>query len=143
LTFPPAEAIKALKRVLAGETLVCAREHLTIERSLSHGSVAALRHNWDGKRGKLQIGVWLLCGAEGCPVAVEVYPGNRGDPTTLASQILKVRERWGLNRVVWVGDRGLLTDARIDQELRPVEGLEWITALRAPALGAMVEGCEL
>jgi transposase len=255
----PPEAIEALKRVLAGETLVSAQEHLTIERSLSHGAVAAvvgtlrklgleqlihsrrsverdravalvaarvlrstsrlalsraldpetatstlgevlgvegatsdqlyaamdwlvrgqeriegklakrhlkegtlllydvtstyfegrscplaaLGHNRDGKKGKLQIVVGLLCAADGCPVAVEVYPGNTADPKTLASQIFRVRERWGLRRVVWVGDRGLLTDARIEEELRPVEGLEWITALRAPALGALVESGEL
>ncbi len=72
-------------------------------------------------------------------MAVEVYPGNTGDPTTLASQILKVRERFGLDRVVWVADRGLLTDARIRGELRPVEGLDWITALRAPAIQSLVE----
>lgn len=255
----PPEAIEALKRVLAGETLVSAQEHLTIERSLSHGAVAAvvgtlrklgleqlihsrrsverdravalvaarvlrstsrlalsraldpetatstlgevlgvegatsdqlyaamdwlvrgqeriegklakrhlkegtlllydvtstyfegrgcplaaLGHNRDGKKGKLQIVVGLLCAADGCPVAVEVYPGNTADPKTLASQIFRVRERWGLRRVVWVGDRGLLTDARIEEELRPVEGLDWITALRAPALGALVESGEL
>jgi transposase len=105
--------------------------------------LAALGHNRDGKKGKLQIVVGLLCAADGCPVAVEVYPGNTGDPTTLASQIFKVRERWGLSHVVWVGDRGLLTDARIDEELRPVEGLEWVTALRAPAIGALVDAGEL
>jgi transposase len=255
----PPEAIEALKRVLAGETLVSAEEHLTIERSLAHGAVAAvvgtirrvglaevlhsrrsaerdravalvaarvlratsrlalaraldpetatgtlgevlgvegvtsdqlyaamdwlgrgqariekklaarhltegtlllydvtstyfegrscplaaLGHNRDGKKGKLQIVVGLLCAADGCPVAVEVFPGNTTDSTTLASQILKVRERWGLTHVVWVGDRGLLTDARIDQELRPVEGLKWITALRAPAIGALVDEGDL
>ena len=255
----PPEAIEALKRVLAGETLVSTEEHLTIERSLAHGAVAAvvgtirklgleqvlhsrrsaerdravalvagrileatsrlalaraldpetatstlgevlevegvtsdqlyaamdwlgrgqariekklaarhlkegtlllydvtstyfegrscplaaLGHNRDGKKGKLQIVVGLLCAGDGCPVAVEVFPGNTSDSTTLASQILKVRERWGLTQVVWVGDRGLLTDARIDAELRPVEGLEWITALRAPAIGALVDGGDL
>lgn len=96
-------------------------------------------HNRDKKKGKLQIVVGLLCASGGCPVAVEVYPGNTGDPTTLASQIFKVRERWGLKRVVWVADRGLLTDARIREELRPVEGLDWITALRAPAIQSLVE----
>jgi hypothetical protein len=255
----PPEAIEALKRVLAGETLVSTEEHLTIERSLAHGAaaavvgmirklglpevlhsrrsverdravalvaarvlratsrlalaraldretatstlgevlgvegvtsdqlygamdwlarsqqriekklaarhleegtlllydvtstyfegrscpLAALGHNRDGKKGKLQIVVGLLCAADGCPVAVEVFPGNTSDSTTLASQILKVRERWGLTHVVWVGDRGLLTDARIDEELRPVEGLEWITALRAPAIGALVDEGDL
>jgi transposase len=106
-------------------------------------SLAALGHNRDGKKGKLQIVVGLLCAPDGCPVAVEVYPGNTGDPTTLASQIFKVRERWGLEHVVWVADRGLLTDARIDEEIRPVEGLDWITALRSPAIGGLVDGGEL
>lgn len=105
--------------------------------------LAKLGHNRDDKKDKLQIVVGLLCAEGGCPVAVEVYPGNTADPTTLASQIFKVRERWGLRHVVWVGDRGLLTDARIREELRPVEGLEWITALRAPAIGALVESAVL
>jgi hypothetical protein len=101
--------------------------------------LAKLGHNRDGKKGKLQIVVGLLCARDGAPVAVEVYPGNTGDPTTLASQIFKVRERWRLRHVVWVGDRGLLTDARIREELRPVDGLGWISALRAPAIGALVK----
>jgi transposase len=101
--------------------------------------LAKLGHNRDDKKDKLQIVVGLLCAEGGCPVGVEVYPGNTADPTTLATQIFKVRERWGLKHVVWVGDRGLLTDARIREELRPVEGLQWITALRAPAIGALVE----
>jgi len=102
--------------------------------------LAKLGHNRDKKKGKLQIVVGLLCGPDGCPVGVEVYPGNTGDPTTLASQIFKVRERWGLRHVVWVADRGLLTNARIDKEIRPAEGLEWITALRSPAIAALVAG---
>jgi hypothetical protein len=100
--------------------------------------LAALGHNRDQKKDRLQIVVGLLCAADGCPVGVEVYPGNTADPTTLATQIFKVRERWGLKHVVWVGDRGLLTEARIEEELRGVEGLDWITALRAPAIAALV-----
>ena len=88
-------------------------------------------HSRDGKKGKLQIVYGLLCNAEGCPVAVEVYAGNTGDPATLADQIRKVRARFGLARVVFVGDRGMLTSARIDEELRPVEGLDWVSALRS------------
>jgi hypothetical protein len=99
--------------------------------------LAALGHNRDGKENKLQIVIGLLCTREGCPVAVEVFPGNTGDPTTLGSAIHKVRNRFGLRNVVFVGDRGLLTNARIDEELRP-EGLDWISALRAPAIAALV-----
>src|SRR5690606_22678266 len=95
-----------------------------------HCPLARIGHSRDGKKGSLQIVYGLLCNADGCPVAVEVYAGNTGDPTTLRDQIGKVRERFGLERVVFVGDRGLLTSARINEELRPVEGLDWISALR-------------
>ena len=88
----------------------------------------------DKKRGKLQIVIGLLCSREGCPVAVEVFDGNTADPATLAPQIKKLRERFGLDRVVLVGDRGMLTEARIREEVEPVEGLSWISALRAPAI---------
>lgn len=92
--------------------------------------LAAIGHSRDGQKGTLQIVFGLLCDAEGCPVAVEVYAGNTGDPTTLRDQIAKVRRRFGLERVVFVGDRGLLTSARIREELAPVEGLDWVSALR-------------
>jgi len=88
----------------------------------------------DKKRGKLQIVIGLLCNREGRPVAVEVFEGNTGDPKSVAPQIKKLRERFGLERIVVVGDRGMLTDARIREDLGPVEGLSWITALRAPAI---------
>jgi hypothetical protein len=87
-----------------------------------------------GDRPQLVIG--LLCSADGCPVAVEVFDGNTADPATLAPQIDKLRQRFRLQRVVMVGDRGLLTSARIEQTLRPA-GLDWITALRAPAIKAL------
>ena len=74
-----------------------------------------------------------MCTADGCPVAVEVFEGNTADPMTLAAQIDKLKQRFKLQRVVMVGDRGILTSARIKQTLRPA-GLDWITALRAPAI---------
>ena len=95
-------------------------------------------HARGGKRGKLQIVFGLLTNAEGCPVAVEVFAGNTADPRTLAPQVQKVRQRFGLQHVVWVGDRGVLTDARLRAELQPA-GLDWITALRAPAIRQLVE----
>ena len=91
----------------------------------------------DGKKGKLQIVYGLLCNAQGCPIAVEVYEGNTADPSTLVDQIHKVRERFELERVVFVGDRGMLTSARINEELRPVEGLDWISALRSDAIAKL------
>jgi transposase len=101
--------------------------------------LAKLGHNRDGKRGKLQIVIGLLCDPDGRPVAVEVFDGNTGDPTTLAPQIAKLRERFGLERVVLVGDRGMLTSARIREELRPVDGLSWISALRGPAIAKLAD----
>ena len=100
--------------------------------------LAKLGYSRDGKSGKLQIVVGLVCSAEGCPVAVQVFPGNTADPTTLSAALGKVRERFGLERVVLVGDRGLVTSARIREELLPV-GLDWITALRAPQIKLLVE----
>jgi len=92
-----------------------------------------LGYSRDGRRDKLQIVVGLLCTAGGCPVAVEVFEGNTGDPATLSAQISKLKQRFGLKRVVLVGDRGLITSARIAEDLMPAE-LDWITALRAPAI---------
>jgi hypothetical protein len=87
----------------------------------------------DHRGDRPQIVIGLMCTAEGCPVAVEVFEGNTADPMTLAAQIDKLKQRFHLQRVVMVGDRGLLTSARIEQTLRPA-GLDWITALRAPAI---------
>jgi len=100
--------------------------------------LARLGHSRDGRRDRPQIVFGLLTNAEGCPVAVEVFEGNTGDPKTLGAQIAKLRARFGLQRIVLVGDRGMITDARIDAELAPVEGLDWITALRAPAIAALL-----
>jgi hypothetical protein len=100
--------------------------------------LACLGHNRDGKKGKLQIVIGLLCTRQGQPVAVEVFDGNTGDPSTVASQIAKIRKRFGLTEVVLVGDRGMITSARIREDLAPVDGLRWITALRAPAIKSLL-----
>ena len=105
--------------------------------------LARLGHNRDGKKGKLQIVFGLLCSHKGCPVAVEVFPGDTGDPSTLAEQIRKIRDRFGLDRVILVGDRGLITEARIREEIRPVKGLEWITALRSSQIRKLVDSGSL
>jgi DDE family transposase len=93
-------------------------------------------HSRDHRRDRAQLVIGLLCAADGCPVAVEVFEGNTADPMTLSSQIDKLKQRFKLQRVVMVGDRGLLTSARIEETLRPA-GLDWITALRAPAIKAL------
>ncbi len=103
-----------------------------------HCELAQYGYNRDGKKGKQQIVYGLLCAADGCPVAIEVFEGNTGDPSTLNSQITKLKQRFGLEHVVLVGDRGMITQARIDDDLTPA-GLDWITALRAPAIQSLVE----
>jgi transposase len=100
--------------------------------------LGAVGHARDGVKGRLQIVYGLLCSTEGVPVAIEVFEGNTADPKTLASQIGKLKERFGLTHVCLVGDRGMLTSARIEGELRPAE-LDWISALRAPQVKALVE----
>jgi len=102
------------------------------------------RHGYsrDGKRGLAIIVYGVMTGAEGCPVAVDVYPGNTGDPSTVADQVEKLRGRFGLDRVVLVGDRGMLTDARIE-EVRRRPSLGWISALRAEGVRSLVESGNL
>src|SRR5260221_2023582 len=75
--------------------------------------LARLGYNRDGKKGKLQIVYGPLCAADGCPVAIEVFEGDTGDPRTLAAQIDKVKKRFALERVALVGDRGMITQARL------------------------------
>jgi hypothetical protein len=99
--------------------------------------LGAVGHPKDGVRGRLQIVYGLLTSPEGIPVAIEVFAGNTGDPVTVASQVDKVKDRFGITRVVLVGDRGMLTAARLREDVRP-EGLDWITALRAPQVKNLV-----
>jgi hypothetical protein len=99
--------------------------------------LGAIGHPKDGVRGRLQIVYGLLTSKEGVPVAIEVFEGNTGDPTTVAAQVGKVKDRFGLTRVVLVGDRGMLTAARLREDVGPA-GLDWITALRAPQVKALV-----
>jgi len=105
----------------------------------THCELAKFGHNRDGDNGCPQIVYGLLCNAEGCPVAIEVFEGNTADPKTLGPQIEKLIQRFGLKRVILVGDRGLITAKRIDEELRGVEGLDWVTALRADNIRKLVE----
>jgi transposase len=128
---PAIEAILA-KRHLTNGTLVL----YDVSSSYMEGSCCPLAkrgYSRDGKKGTLQIVYGLLCAPDGCPVAIEVFDGNTGDPATLAPQIEKLKQRFHLDRVVLVGDRGMITEARITEDLEAA-GLDWITALRAPAI---------
>ena len=99
-----------------------------------HCPLGKLGHSRDDQKGKLQVVFGLMTNAQGCPLAVEVYAGNTSDPKTVSDQVTKLRDRFGLQRVIFVGDRGMITSARIRENLKPAPGIEWITALRAPAI---------
>ena len=117
------------------------REHTLVLYDLTssyvegtHCPLAKRGHSRDRKKGTLQIVFGLLCTGAGCPVAVEVFEGSTSDPRTVASQVAKLRQRFGLARVVLVGDRGMLTAARIREDLQGIDGLHWVTTLRAPTI---------
>jgi hypothetical protein len=104
--------------------------------------LGAIGHPKDGVRGRLQIVYGLLTSKDGIPVAIEVFKGNTGDPATVAAQVAKVKDRFAIGRVVLVGDRGMLTAARLREDIRPAQ-LDWITALRAPQVKKLVRGDDL
>ena len=108
-----------------------------------HCPLGKLGHSRDDKSGKLQIVFGLLTSASGCPVAVEVFAGNTADPNTVATQVNKLRLRFGLRKVVLVGDRGMITSARIRQDLPASHGIEWISALRATQIQKLARGGQL
>ena len=96
-------------------------------------------YNRDKKKGKTQIVFGLLCSAKGCPIAVEVFEGNTSDGATLSGQIEKVRKGWGIENVVWVSDRGILTNSKINELVKPREGLDYITGLTKPQIRKLAE----
>jgi hypothetical protein len=98
--------------------------------------LAKLGHSRDGKRGKLQIEYGLLTDAVGRPIAILVFPGNTADPTAFIAAVDAVRDRFGLARLILVGDRGMITSARI-KALKELGGLSWITSLRAPQIAKL------
>jgi transposase len=102
--------------------------------------LARFGHSRDERSGNPQIVFGLLTAPEGCPVAVEVFEGNTGDPTTVAPQVNKLRQRFSLKQVILVGDRGMLTSARIREDLQPQEGLQWISALKSVQIQQLVAG---
>jgi hypothetical protein len=137
-----------LERQPAIETAL-AKRHLTngtlvlydVSSSYMEGRCCPLAkrgYSRDGRKGTLQIIYGLLCAPDGCPVAIEVFDGNTADPMTLATQVEKLKQRFHLDHVVLVGDRGMITQARITDDIKAA-GLDWITALRAPAIKALLE----
>jgi len=108
-----------------------------------HCPLAKLGHSRDDKSGNPQIVFGLLTNALGCPVAVEVFEGNTSDPKTVATQVDKLRLRFGLQKVVLVGDRGMITSARIREDLPASHGIEWISALRATQIQKLAKDGQL
>jgi transposase len=141
------ELYAALDWLLARQTAIetaLARRHLQngtlvlydVSSSYMEGRCCPLAkrgYSRDGKKGTLQIVYGLLCAPDGCPVAIEVFDGNTGDPTTLAPQIDKLKQRFGLSHVVLVGDRGMITEARLTADIKSAD-LDWISALRGSAI---------
>jgi transposase len=134
----PAIETALAKRHLKNGTLVL----YDVSSSYMEGSCCSLAHRGysrDGRKGTLQIVYGLLCAPDGCPVAIEVFDGNTGDPKTLAAQVEKLKQRFGLDHVVLVGDRGMITQARLTEDVKTA-GLDWITALRGPAIKELMKG---
>jgi hypothetical protein len=137
---PAVESILA-KRHLKNGTLVL----YDVSSSYMEGRKCPLArrgYSRDGKPGTLQIVYGLLCAPDGCPVAIEVFDGNTADPSTLATQVTKLKQRFNLDHVVLVGDRGMITQARITEDIKTA-GLDWISSLRAPAVKDLVNGGHL
>ena len=136
LTRQPAIEATLAKRHLTNGTLVL----YDVSSSYMEGHCCPLAkrgYSRDGRKGTLQIVYGLLCAPDGCPVAIEVFDGNTGDPMTLAAQIGKLKQRFHLDHVVLAGDRGMITQARITEDIKAA-GLDWITSLRAPMIKALV-----
>ena len=133
------ERQEAIERRLAGKHLEEGALVLMTSAWSYSRCCPLVRHGYsrDGKKGVPQIEFGLLCDRAGWPVAIEAFKGNTADPSTVAAQIGKLRRRFKLSRVVLVGDRGMLTDARIREDVKPA-GLDWISALRAPGVRALV-----
>ena len=104
--------------------------------------LAKLGHNRDGKKGLLQVNYGLLTDARGCPVAVSVHQGNVADSATFMPQVQRLREQFGIEQLVMVGDRGMIGHKTI-AELREIDGIGWITALKSPSIRALVEQGQL
>jgi transposase len=136
LARQPGIEARLAKRHLTNGTLVL----YDVSSSYMEGRCCPLAqrgYSRDGRRGTLQIVYGLLCAPDGCPVAIEVFDGNTADPKTLATQVEKLKRRFHLDHVVLVGDRGMITEARITEDIKSA-GLDWITSLRAPAIKALL-----
>jgi hypothetical protein len=129
---------KLAKKHLAESTLVLDDVSSSYD-TRRQSSLIQFGYSRDGKQHRPQIVYGLICNADGCPIAIEVSPGNTAAPTSFTTQVEKIRQRFSMNRVVLVGDRGMITSKLIDENLRGVEGIHWITALRRANIKMLVE----
>lgn len=107
--------------------------------------IARFGHNRDGKKGRTQINYGVLTTEDGCPVAIEVYPGNVGDPSTVSDQLIKLRQRFGIKKAVVVGDRGMLTTAQLESAANDpaLADYSWITALRSSQIESLLKNGDI
>jgi Transposase DDE domain len=129
---------KLAKKHLKGGSLVLfdvSSSYYTRKKS----SLRQFGYSRDHRRDRPQIVYGLLCDPQGRPISVEVLPGNMADPSAFTSLVQRVRKRFGIERVIFVGDRGMITTKRIDEDLRGVDGLDWISALRSEGIRALVQ----
>lgn len=128
---------KLISKHFSGSTLVL----YDVSSSYFEGkscSLAQYGHSGDHRPDRLQIKYGLLCNDEGCPMMIEVFEGNTGDPVTFTARVKKMREQYHVKSIVWVGDRGMITSARIEEDLRGKDGFDWITALRSVEIRSLV-----
>lgn len=134
---PKVEAALARRHLAEGGLVLYDLTSVYLEGSKCE--LARRGYSRDGKRGLPQVEFGLITDREGCPVAVDVFAGNTADPNTVAAQVDKIKQRFGIAEVVLVGDRGMLTSARIEA-LKSIGGIGWISALRSPQIAALVKG---
>lgn len=129
---------KLAKRHLEDGSLVL----FDVSSSYCEGRKSSLRqhgYSRDHRGDRPQVVYGLLCDKDGRPIAVEVFPGNTADPQAFTSVVEKVRKRFGLQRVIFVGDRGMITSARIREDLADIEGFDWVSALRSDGLRKLAD----
>ena len=134
------ERALAARHLAAGSLVLYDLTSVYVEGS--HCPLARHGHSRDHRPDRPQVEFGLLTDARGCPVAVEAFPGNTADPATVEAAVEKLRARFGLTDIVLVGDRGMLTSARIER-LREIGGIGWVSCLRAPAIRSLVDAGDL
>jgi hypothetical protein len=135
---PAIQRALAARRLQNGHLVLYDITSSYLEGEYEESELAAFGYNRDGKRGHEQIVIALVCDALGCPVGVEVFPGNTQDASTVPDKIAQLQKEYGLSELIFVGDRGMITQANA-AELRGIEGLRTISALTHRQLVQLLE----